>query len=148
MIMAWLFEGILFICARVVSFAARARHCKGANKQYSVKKSCYSLIGTSNLNMKLYKTSGISAIESTLFSRSVHLIHILTYTSTTFGWALLFIHPSAKMWQILTALSFGLIMLRRETSLPAHDNATFSLEIFLPQNATDIFCWRVASSSN
>ena len=31
------FSGILFICALVVSFA-------GANKQYSLKKSCYSLI--------------------------------------------------------------------------------------------------------
>ena len=38
MIMTWLFEGILFICALVVSFAA------GANKQYTLKKSCYSLI--------------------------------------------------------------------------------------------------------
>ena len=33
----WLFEGILFICAR------RKWHYKGANKQYSLKKSCYSL---------------------------------------------------------------------------------------------------------
>ena len=46
MIMTWLFSGILFICALVVSFAARARkwHYAGANKQYSLKTSCYSLI--------------------------------------------------------------------------------------------------------
>ena len=42
--MTRLFEGILFICALVVSFAALARHYAGANKQYSLKKSCYSLI--------------------------------------------------------------------------------------------------------
>ena len=31
------FSGVLFICARVVSFAALARHYAGANKQYSLK---------------------------------------------------------------------------------------------------------------
>ena len=48
MIMTWLFSGILFICALVVSFAALARHYSGANKQYSLKKSCYSLILSMN----------------------------------------------------------------------------------------------------
>ena len=44
MIMTWLFSGILFICARVVSREGRKWHYKAANKQYSLKKSCYSLI--------------------------------------------------------------------------------------------------------
>ena len=60
--MTWLFEGILFICALVVSFAALALrawaakwHYAGANKQYSLKKSCYSF------NIPLDETIQISA---------------------------------------------------------------------------------------
>ena len=37
----WLFEGILFICGPSAKREGREWHYKGANKQYSLKKSCH-----------------------------------------------------------------------------------------------------------